>query len=177
MQKQTSLNSTASELQQLKDMSSHQKKRIGDMLSNLLKELGEIGTTLGGEGVDMKITNDSAKLEEEFTVARLYISRMKSEVTNLSQRLHELENSQQDSNKKVTEYEKELGECRLLISQHEARMKSLQESMREAENKKRALEESVDALREECAKLKAAEKVGHHGAYRRLKYRLHFLFI
>lgn len=38
-------------------------------------------------------------------------------------------------------------------------MKSLQESMREAENKKRMLEESVDALREECAKLKAAEQV------------------
>ncbi|XP_022918543.1 kinesin heavy chain-like [Onthophagus taurus] len=159
MQKTTLLNSTASELQQLKDMSTHQKKRISDMLTNLLKDLGEIGTTLGGEGVDMKITNDSTKLEEEFTVARLYISRMKSEVTNLSSRLHELENSQQDSNKKVTEYEKELGECRLLISQHEARMKSLQESIRESENKKRSLEESVDALREECAKLKAAEQV------------------
>lgn len=159
MQKQTSLNTTASELQQLRDMNSHQKKRIADMLSNLLKELGDIGATLGGEGVDLKITNDVNKLEEEFTVARLYISRMKSEVTNLTQRTHELENSQQDSNKKVTEYEKELGECRLLISQHEARMKSLQESMREAENKKRALEENVDALREECAKLKAAEKV------------------
>lgn len=52
-----------------------------------------------------------------------------------------------------------MGECRLLISQHEARMKSLQESMREAENKKRTLEEEVDALREECAKMKAAEKV------------------
>lgn len=38
-------------------------------------------------------------------------------------------------------------------------MKSLQESMREAENKKRTLEEEVDALREECAKMKAAEKV------------------
>jgi kinesin family protein 5 len=35
-------------------------------------------------------------------------------------------------------------------------MKTLQESMREAENKKRTLEEDVDALREECAKLKAA---------------------
>lgn len=159
MQKQTSLNTTASELQQLRDMNSHQKKRIADMLSNLLKELGDIGATLGGEGVDLKISNDVNKLEEEFTVARLYISRMKSEVTNLTQRTHELENSQQDSNKKVTEYEKELGECRLLISQHEARMKSLQESMREAENKKRTLEENVDALREECAKLKAAEKV------------------
>ncbi|KAF5303496.1 hypothetical protein FQA39_LY09959 [Lamprigera yunnana] len=159
MQKQTSLNTTASELQQLKDMSTHQKKRISDMLTNLLKELGEIGATIGGEGADIKISNDSAKLEEEFTVARLYISRMKSEVTNLTQRLHELESSQQDSNRKVTDYEKELSECRLLISQHEARMKSLQESMREAENKKRSLEESVDALREECAKLKAAEQV------------------
>jgi len=46
-----------------------------------------------------------------------------------------------------------------LISQHEARMKSLQESMRESENKKRTLEEQIDSLREECAKLKAAEHV------------------
>lgn len=159
MQKQSSLNSTTTELQQLKDMSSHQKKRIAEMLSNLLKELGEIGSTLGSESAEIKISNDAAKLEEEFTVARLYISRMKSEVTNLTQRLQDIENKEQDSNRKVTEYEKELAECRLLISQHEARMKSLQESMREAENKKRALEESVDALREECAKLKAAEQV------------------
>lgn len=56
----------------------------------------------------------------------------------------------------ISEYEKGLAESRLLISQHEARMKSLQESMKEAENKKRSLEESVDALREECAKMKAA---------------------
>ena len=31
--------------------------------------------------------------------------------------------------------------------------------MRESENKKRTLEENIDALREECAKLKAAEQV------------------
>lgn len=58
----------------------------------------------------------------------------------------------------ITEHEKDLADCRLLISQHEARMKTLQESMREAENKKRTLEEDVDALREECAKMKAAGK-------------------
>ncbi|XP_019874652.2 kinesin heavy chain isoform X1 [Aethina tumida] len=159
MQKKAALNTSTTELQQLKDINSHQRKRIAEMLSNLLKELGEIGTTLGGEGNEIKISNDAAKLEEEFTVARLYISRMKSEVTNLSQRLQDTENKEQDSNRKVTEYEKELGECKLLISQHEARVKSLQESIREAENKKRTLEESVDALREECAKLKAAEQV------------------
>lgn len=162
MQNKANLNSTASELQQLKDMSSHQKKRITEMLANLLVDISEMGVAIGGENTDMKLSADasnSGKLEEEFTVARLYISKMKSEVKNLSQRCQGLETSQLDSNRKVSEYEKELGECRLLISQHEARMKSLQESMREAENKKRTLEENVDALREECAKLKAAEQV------------------
>lgn len=52
-----------------------------------------------------------------------------------------------------------MAECRLLISQHEARMQTLAESMKVAETRKRALEEDVDALREECAKLKAAEQV------------------
>ena len=59
----------------------------------------------------------------------------------------------------MSEYEKDLGECRLLISQHEAKMQSLQEAMKEADLRKRTLEEDVDALREECAKLKAAEQV------------------
>ncbi|CAG2054474.1 unnamed protein product [Timema podura] len=84
---------------------------------------------------------------------------MKSEVKNLVQRCQGLETYQVDCNKKITEYEKDLADCRLLISQHEARMKSLQESMREAENKKRTLEEDIDSLREECAKMKAAEHV------------------
>ncbi|XP_045474341.1 kinesin heavy chain isoform X2 [Harmonia axyridis] len=159
MQKQSSLNNTTTELQQLKDLSNHQKKRLSEMFANILKELSEIGSSVGGDVADLKISTEPTKLEEEFTVARLYITRMKNEVTNLIQRLQNIENKEQDSNKKVTEYEKELGECKLLISQHEARMKSLQESMRESENKKRMLEENIDALREECAKLKAAEQV------------------
>ena len=52
-------------------------------------------------------------------------------------------------------YEKELSTCRLNMQGAEARVKSLQESMKEGENRKRALEETVDALQEECAKLKA----------------------
>ncbi|XP_026470738.1 kinesin heavy chain-like [Ctenocephalides felis] len=160
LQKQSVLNTTSTELQQLKDMSAHQKRRITEMLTNLLRDLSEVGVAIGGEGADMKINADSAgKLEEEFTVARLFISKMKSEAKNLSQRCQGLETTQLDSNKKITEYERDLADCRLLISQHEARMKSLQESMREAENKKRTLEENLDALREECAKLKAAEQV------------------
>uniref|UniRef100_A0A182YK72 Kinesin-like protein n=1 Tax=Anopheles stephensi TaxID=30069 RepID=A0A182YK72_ANOST len=160
-QKQGTLNSVQSELQQLKDMSTHQKKRINEMLTNLLRDLSEVGQALAADQNEMKMNVEASagKVEEEFTVARLYISKMKSEAKNLSARCANLESLQQDTCKKVSEYEKELSECRLLISQHKARMNSLQESMREAENKKRTLEENIDALREECAKLKAAEQV------------------
>lgn len=172
-QKQTLLNTTTSELQQLKDMSTHQKKRINEMLTNLLRDLSEVGQSLNTENaVDMKINPENVgtgKMEEEFTVARLFISKMKSEAKNLAQRCQNLESNQSDSNKKVSEYERELGECRLLISQHEARMKSLQESMREAENKKRTLEENIDALREECAKMKTAEHVSAVNAQEKQK--------
>ncbi|CAO1409225.1 unnamed protein product [Diamesa hyperborea] len=162
LQKQTVLNTTSTELQQLKDMSNHQKKRITDWFGNLLRDLCDVGQALNTElSTELKLNSDANinKIEEEFTVARLYISKMKSEAKNMSQRCANLETQQQSTSKKVTDYEKELSECRLLISQHEARMKSLQESMRESENKKRTLEESVDSLREECAKLKAAEKL------------------
>lgn len=160
--KQSTLSTTTTELQQLKDMSNHQKKRIIDLLGNLLRELSEVGQALNTEpSTELKINADANinKIEEEFTVARLYISKMKSEAKNITQRCNNLETQQQSTTKKVGEYEKDLSDCRLLISQHEARMKSLQESMRESENKKRSLEESVDALREECAKLKTAEKL------------------
>jgi hypothetical protein len=35
-------------------MSTHQRKRINEMLTNLLKDLGEIGVAIGGDG-DVKV--------------------------------------------------------------------------------------------------------------------------
>ncbi|KAH6938766.1 hypothetical protein HPB50_012425 [Hyalomma asiaticum] len=159
-QKLCQLNSAQNELQQMKDHSVHQKKRTTEMLTSLLKDLAEIGIVLGGPAGEAKPATDvNGKIEEEFTVARLYISKMKSEVKALAQRCHQLESFQSDCNKKIESNEKDLAECRLLISQYEAKMKSLQESMKDIENKKRALEESLDELNEECAKLKAAEEM------------------
>lgn len=56
-------------------------------------------------------------VEEEFTVARLYISKMKSEVKSLVNRSKQLESAQADAHRKIQANEKELASCQLLISQ------------------------------------------------------------
>ncbi|XP_053204686.1 kinesin heavy chain-like [Panonychus citri] len=158
------LNTAKSELQQMKENNTHMRRRINEMLSNLLKDLYEIGVVLGTSATapSLKDAGDnltSAKIEDEFTVARLFITKMKSEVKALASKCNQMESFQNECNKKIELNEKELTECRLLISQYEAKMSSLQDSMKDIENKKRSLEEIVDQLEEECAKLRAADEM------------------
>uniref|UniRef100_A0A673A7J1 Kinesin family member 5B n=1 Tax=Sphaeramia orbicularis TaxID=375764 RepID=A0A673A7J1_9TELE len=155
-QKSSILSSLDSELQKLKEMSNHQKKRVTEMMSSLLKDLAEIGIAVGSN--DIKVP-DVGLIDEEFTVARLYISKMKSEVKSMVKRCKQLESTQSESNKKMDENEKELAACQLRISQHEAKIKSLTEYLQNVEQKKRQLEENVDSLNEELVKLSAQEKV------------------
>lgn len=116
-------------------------------------------------------------MEEEFTVARLYISKMKSEVKSLVNRCKQLESAQADAHRKIQANEKELASCQLLVSQvttkpwpastpslpntkrlfvqHQAKIRSLTDYMQNLEQRKRQLEESQDALSEELAELQA----------------------
>uniref|UniRef100_A0A8C8LTN7 Kinesin-like protein n=1 Tax=Oncorhynchus tshawytscha TaxID=74940 RepID=A0A8C8LTN7_ONCTS len=154
-QKSSILVSIDSELQKLKEMTNHQKKRVTEMMSSLLKDLAEIGIAVGSN--DIKV--GSGLIDEEFTVARLYISKMKSEVKTMVKRSKQLESTQAESNEKMDENEKELASCQLRISQHEAKIKSLTEYLQNVEQKKRQLEENVDSLNEELVKISAQEKV------------------
>uniref|UniRef100_A0A8C7SWC0 Kinesin-like protein n=1 Tax=Oncorhynchus mykiss TaxID=8022 RepID=A0A8C7SWC0_ONCMY len=156
-QKSSILVSIDSELQKLKEMTNHQKKRVTEMMSSLLKDLAEIGIAVGSN--DIKQQEGSGLIDEEFTVARLYISKMKSEVKTMVKRSKQLESTQAESNEKMDENEKELASCQLRISQHEAKIKSLTEYLQNVEQKKRQLEENVDSLNEELVKISAQEKV------------------
>uniref|UniRef100_A0A671PT38 Kinesin-like protein n=1 Tax=Sinocyclocheilus anshuiensis TaxID=1608454 RepID=A0A671PT38_9TELE len=156
-QKSSVLASIDSELQKLKERTNHQKKRVTEMMSSLLKDLAEIGIAIGSN--DIKQHEDGGLIDEEFTVARLYISKMKSEVKTLVKRSKQLESTQAESNKKMDENEKELAACQLRISQYEAKIKSLTEYLQNIEQKKRQLEENVDSLNEELVKLSAQENV------------------
>uniref|UniRef100_A0A8C6Y7I6 Kinesin-like protein n=1 Tax=Naja naja TaxID=35670 RepID=A0A8C6Y7I6_NAJNA len=155
-QKSITLASIDGELQKLKEMTNHQKKRATEMMASLLKDLAEIGIAVGNNDVKPEGTG---MIDEEFTVARLYISKMKSEVKTMVKRCKQLESTQIESNKKMEENEKELAACQLRISQHEAKIKSLTEYLQNVEQKKRQLEESVDSLNDELVELHAQRKV------------------
>ncbi|KAM3821337.1 kinesin-1 heavy chain isoform 3-T3 [Vipera latastei] len=156
-QKSITLASIDGELQKLKEMTNHQKKRATEMMASLLKDLAEIGIAVGNN--DVKQPEGTGMIDEEFTVARLYISKMKSEVKTMVKRCKQLESTQIESNKKMEENEKELTACQLRISQHEAKIKSLTEYLQNVEQKKRQLEESVDSLNEELVGLQTQKKV------------------
>uniref|UniRef100_A0AAZ3P735 Kinesin family member 5C n=1 Tax=Oncorhynchus tshawytscha TaxID=74940 RepID=A0AAZ3P735_ONCTS len=156
-QRTTVLLSVQMELTTLQELSGHQKKRAAEILHLLLRDLSEIGATMGTS--DIKGNGNGGVIEEEFTMTRLYISKMRSEVKSLVNRSKQLESSQGDTSRKMAANEKELASCQLLISQHQAKIKSLTDYMQNMEQKKRQLEESQDALTEELAKMHAQEKM------------------
>lgn len=59
----------------------------------------------------------SGLIDEEFTTARLYISKMKSEVKTMVKRSKLLESSKAENTQKMDETESELIACQLRISQ------------------------------------------------------------
>jgi predicted nucleic acid-binding Zn-ribbon protein len=62
-------------------------------------------------------TGNSEKIEEEFTVARLYISKMKTEIKSLVTKATQLESVGAEASKKLDVAEKDLSDCKLLIIQ------------------------------------------------------------
>ncbi|XP_023590273.1 kinesin heavy chain isoform X2 [Trichechus manatus latirostris] len=157
-QKVATMLSLESELQRLQEVSGHQRKRIAEVLNGLMKDLSEFSVIVGNGEIKL-VMEISGAIEEEFTVARLYISKIKSEVKSVVKRCRQLENLQVECHRKMEVTGRELSSCQLLISQHEAKIRSLTEYMQSVELKKRHLEESYDSLSDELAKLQAQETV------------------
>ncbi|XP_067299851.1 kinesin heavy chain isoform X1 [Pseudorasbora parva] len=157
VQKSTALAGVERDLSALQELSGHHKKRSAEILGLLLRDLNEIGSVIALN--DQKMAEMNGGMEEEFTMARLFISKMKSEVKSLVNRSKQLESTQTDTVRKMQANEKELASCQLLISQHQAKIKSLTDYMQNMEQKKRQLEESHDSVTEELAKLHAQGKM------------------
>ncbi|KAM8976683.1 kinesin heavy chain isoform 3-T3 [Pelodytes ibericus] len=157
-QKVATLLSLENDLHRLQEFSAHQRKRIAEVLNGLMKDLSEFSVIVGNGEFKLPVEISGA-IEEEFTVARLYISKIKSEVKSVVKRCRQLENLQVECHRKMEVTGRELSSCQLLISQHEAKIRSLTEYMHSVEVKKRQLEDSYDTLSEELAKMQAQENI------------------
>uniref|UniRef100_A0A8V0ZP29 Kinesin-like protein n=1 Tax=Gallus gallus TaxID=9031 RepID=A0A8V0ZP29_CHICK len=148
--------SLETELQRVRDLGGQQRKRAAEVLNGLMRDLSEFSVIVGNGEIKLPVEVSGA-IEEEFAVARLYISKIKSEVKSVVKRCRQLEGLQVECHRKLEVTGRELSSCQLLISQHEAKIRSLTEYMQSVEGKKRHLEESYDALSEELARLRAQE--------------------
>ncbi|XP_036386743.1 kinesin heavy chain isoform X2 [Megalops cyprinoides] len=157
-QKMSHLMAIEAELSRMQEVSGHQRKRIAEVLNGLMRDLSEFSAIVGNGEIKLPVEISGA-IEEEFTVARLYISKIKSEVKSMVKRCKQLESLQLECHRKMEETGRELSSCQLLISQHEAKIRSLTEYMQNVELKKRQLEDNYDSLSEELAKLQAQETV------------------
>ncbi|XP_028416409.1 kinesin heavy chain-like [Dendronephthya gigantea] len=159
--KQKLLDQVSKSYEETKDVNAVLRRRLAEMMNSLLNDLGDIGTAVGGNAAEIKkpIVDASGKLDEDFTIARLYISKIKTEVKSLSSRLHTMEGEEVQIKSNLEKSNKDLMASQLLISQHEAKMKTLHASMKEMEGKKRVLEEAVDALNEQMSKVRTEANV------------------
>ncbi|CAK9293294.1 unnamed protein product [Gordionus sp. m RMFG-2023] len=146
------LSTLQDQLQAINDNLEFYKKRVSELVSI---DLLEIAVVLGkADDFKPSIELINGRTDEEFTVARLFINKLKLELEVIIKKTAEMELSNIENSSKIKENDKELSECKMLISQQEAKLKSLLEASHEMEIKKRQLEQQLDLVNEEYSKLK-----------------------
>uniref|UniRef100_A0A915K652 Kinesin-like protein n=1 Tax=Romanomermis culicivorax TaxID=13658 RepID=A0A915K652_ROMCU len=83
------LNEVQAELQDFKENGVAHKRKVTEMFNNILRDLGEVGCVIGANMADLKFASEEAskldRLDEDFTTARIFLTKLKSDIKNLSQ--------------------------------------------------------------------------------------------
>ncbi|XP_066519294.1 kinesin heavy chain-like isoform X2 [Hoplias malabaricus] len=139
------------EVVELQELSAVQRRRAAEILNLLMRDLNDLGAIIG-----TKVSEGSSSIEEQFIVARLFLTKFKSELKSLINRTKQLETAHDHASLKILANEKELASCQLLISQ--VKMKPQTDYVQNTEEKSRQLEVSQNKLTEESARVETTER-------------------
>ena len=80
------MNGIREELESLREASQTHRKRFLEMILVLLRDVGDIGSIMGGQMTEQKkpTIENLDQAEEEFTLVRLYLSKLKTEARSLT---------------------------------------------------------------------------------------------
>lgn len=99
-----------------------------------------------------------SKIDDEFTAARLLVSKVKSEVQTLQERCEKLDGTTNNAQKELEAKTLELKETKVKLHHHENRVQTLSTCMKDVESKRRVLEDSVLELQQEIGRLRGQEQ-------------------
>lgn len=174
--KKNSLSKLQSELATVNELSETHKRRASEMLAGLLKDLYEMGLVSPSQIAQGLANNSSEKeletaepgtftaIDDEFTTARLLVSKVKAEVKTLLKRCENNDQQKVEKQNKTEEYEKELYNTKLKLSQQENKVITLQSCLKDVENKRRNLEDNISELHEEITLLRGNELTNFNAA-------------
>jgi len=157
--KKKAMGSMKSENLHLKEMNELNKRRVSDMMTNVMRDLNEISVVIGNVEQPLPDVIGDGDEEHSSTMTRLYATRIKTHVKQLASKCAGLEEKTDVNEKKLEDTEQELASAKLLVQQHEAKTRSMLEYMKEIENKKRLLEEEVDMRNDTITQLRTVKQV------------------
>merc|ERR1719427_1471438 len=157
--KKKAMGSMKSENLHLKEMNELNKRRVSDMMTNVMRDLNEISVVIGNVEQPLPDVIGDGDEEHSSTMTRLDATRIKTHVKQLASKCAGLEEKTDVNEKKLEDTEQELASAKLLVQQHEAKTRSMLEYMKEIENKKRLLEEEVDMRNDTITQLRTVKQV------------------
>jgi len=150
-------------LDQWKQKYNMQTLRSAKGVSEILEELSDLGKILGQDiGHDSNlIEEDFTKVEEQFTLARVYANKTKTVVESLKSEHTRTSNLHIEATTKINELEAKIADSKDVISEKESALAKLEIDVKDSGARKRKLEEEmriadVDEGKREASDIKTA---------------------
>lgn len=147
-----------SEVQLARDSLATQRKKYAEVVGTLIRDVLDVGECMSNQ-LQKPNVNISERLDEEVTVMRLYMNKMKTEAKVLYSRVNQLEEERVQHVQLLRKSEDESKEYAIRVRELETKVQSLTDKVDDSDSRKRQLQDMVDNLNADVAKLRANEQL------------------